>query len=79
MAVAAHWPTGAGTGAGLAAPILEARYEPRAVLDRCHVDVEGAGTQPVALDSWRPGDIVVALHGLSCPVPPRESVISARH
>ena len=80
IAVSVFCPTGAGIGADAAGkPVFSASYETTAVLDRCYVDIEDGGTQPVALNNPRPGDIVVAPYGVSCPSAPRGSTISARY
>ncbi|WP_246733333.1 hypothetical protein [Methylobacterium sp. BTF04] len=48
-------------------PAFRASYATVAVLDRCYVDIDGGGTQPVALNNPRQGDIVVAPYELACP------------
>lgn len=48
-------------------PAFQASFETVAVMDRCYVEVGRGGTQPVALNNPRQGDIVVAPYGLACP------------
>lgn len=80
VAVSVFCPTGAGLPADVAGrPVFTARYATVAVQDRCYIDIDGGGTQPVALNNPRPGDIVVAPYGVSCPLPPRGNVVSARY
>ena len=59
-------------GVGLAPeePAFQATYATVAVLDRCFVDIDGGGTQPVALNNPRQGDVVVAPYELACPPAP---------
>lgn len=80
VSVSVFCPTGAGVYADVAAkPVFTASYATMAVLDRCYVDIDGGGTEPVALNNPRQGDIVVAPYGVSCPLPPRGNTISARY
>lgn len=51
-------------------PAFRDSYAVTAVLDRCYVDIDGGGTQPVALNNPRQGDIVVAPYRLACPPAP---------
>lgn len=51
-------------------PAFQASYAVTAVLDRCYVDIDGGGTQPVALNNPHQGDIVVAPYRLACPPAP---------
>jgi len=46
---------------------FQAAFDTVAVLDRCYVEVGRGGTQPVALNNPRQGDVVVAPYGLACP------------
>ena len=46
---------------------FSATYAIVAVQDRCWVDIGRGGTQPLALNNPRQGDIVVAPYGLPCP------------
>ena len=48
-------------------PAFQASFDTVAVMDRCYVEVGRGGTQPVALNNPRQGDIVVAPYGLACP------------
>lgn len=80
VSVSVYCPTGAGLHADMAAaPVFTERYHTVAVLDRCYVDIDGGGTQPVALNNPRQGDVAVAPYGVACPLPPRGNTISARY
>jgi hypothetical protein len=48
-------------------PAFRASFATVAVMDRCYVEIDGGGTQPLALNNPRQGDIVVAPYGLACP------------
>jgi hypothetical protein len=48
-------------------PAARASFTTVAVMDRCFVEIDGGGTQPLALNNPRQGDIVVAPYGLACP------------
>ena len=48
-------------------PAFQASFDTVAVMDRCYVEVGRGGTQPIALNNPRQGDIVVAPYGLACP------------
>ncbi|MCJ2081765.1 hypothetical protein [Methylobacterium sp. J-090] len=48
-------------------PAYQASFDTVAVMDRCYVEAGRGGTQPVALNNPRQGDIVVAPYGLACP------------
>lgn len=48
-------------------PAFQAAFDTVAVMDRCYVAVGRGGTQPIALNNPRQGDIVVAPYGLACP------------
>ncbi|HEX8416442.1 MAG TPA: hypothetical protein VF641_02460 [Methylobacterium sp.] len=54
-------------GLPLGPPAHAATFDTTAILDRCFVDIDGGGHQPVTLNNPRQGDIVVAPYGLACP------------
>ncbi|GJE26067.1 hypothetical protein LKMONMHP_0913 [Methylobacterium organophilum] len=59
-------------------PVFKASYATMALIDRCYIDIDGGGTQPLTLNNPRQGDLIVGPLVEGCPAGSR-AVVSARY